>query len=190
MRKFVFILLCAAACLPVLSVCAAASGKQAAASTRSTASKTAQPTSATAKKTSTTRKRRRASTKFVPKQKAPTADRITEIQTALARGGYYQGDPNGKWDSSTVAAMQKFQSSNGIDPTGKIDAPSLQKLGLGSDIAGVSAPRPPAPAGSSPSSAPAAPPAASTTTSSASSSAATAAAIAPTAGLSAKAPQK
>jgi peptidoglycan hydrolase-like protein with peptidoglycan-binding domain len=80
-----------------------------------------------------------------PFQKAPTADRITEIQTALARGGYYQGDPSGKWDSNTVAAVEKFQSAHGIDADGKLDAPTLQKLGLGSDIAGVSAPRPPAP---------------------------------------------
>lgn len=77
-------------------------------------------------------------------QKAPTPDRITEIQSALARGGYYQGDPNGKWDSNTVAAMQKFQSSNGLEANGKLDALSLQKLGLGSDIAGVSAPKQPA----------------------------------------------
>jgi peptidoglycan hydrolase-like protein with peptidoglycan-binding domain len=78
----------------------------------------------------------------VPLQQAPSPDRITEIQSALARGGYYQGDPTGKWDDSTVSAMEKFQSANGIEPNGKIDAPSLQKLGLGSDIAGVSAPKP------------------------------------------------
>jgi peptidoglycan hydrolase-like protein with peptidoglycan-binding domain len=101
--------------------------------------------------------KKRRKTRFVPKQTAPTADRVSEIQTALAHGGYYQGDPNGKWDSSTVAAMQKFQSANGIEATGKIDAPSLQKLGLGSDIAGVSAPHPPVPVGKTPqSSAPAA----------------------------------
>jgi peptidoglycan hydrolase-like protein with peptidoglycan-binding domain len=75
-------------------------------------------------------------------QKAPTPDRITEIQSALARGGYYQGDPTGKWDANTVAAMQKFQSVSGLDATGKLDALTLQKLGLGSDIAGVSAPGP------------------------------------------------
>jgi len=75
-------------------------------------------------------------------QAAPTPDRISEIQAALARSGYYQGDRNGKWDSNTVAAMQKFQSANGLDSTGKLDAPTLQKLGLGSDIAGVSAPKP------------------------------------------------
>jgi hypothetical protein len=77
-----------------------------------------------------------------PTQKAPTPDRISEIQSALSRDGYYQGDPNGRWDANTVAAVEKFQSSHGIEGTGKLDAPTLQKLGLGSDIAGVSAPRP------------------------------------------------
>src|ERR1700749_3734243 len=81
-----------------------------------------------------------------PTQKAPTPERISEIQSSLARGGYYQGEPNGKWDSNTVAAMQKFQSANGLDPSGKLDATSLQKLGLGSGIAGVSAPKQPTPA--------------------------------------------
>jgi peptidoglycan hydrolase-like protein with peptidoglycan-binding domain len=78
-------------------------------------------------------------------QKSPTPDRISEIQSSLASNGYYQGNPNGKWDASTVGAMQKFQSANGLEPTGKLDALSLQKLGLGSDIAGVSAPKQAAP---------------------------------------------
>lgn len=77
-----------------------------------------------------------------PTQKAPTPERISEIQSALARGGYYQGQPNGKWDSNTVAALQKFQSDNGMNASGKLDAPSLQKLGLGSSTAGVDAPKP------------------------------------------------
>lgn len=74
--------------------------------------------------------------------KGPTPDRISQIQSALARGGYYQGDPNGKWDANTIEATERFQSANGLDSTGKLDAPTLQKLGLGSDIAGVSAPKP------------------------------------------------
>jgi peptidoglycan hydrolase-like protein with peptidoglycan-binding domain len=88
-------------------------------------------------------KKRKKTSSRQSSQKAPTPDRITEIQSALARGGYYQGDPNGKWDANTVAAMQKFQSSNGLEANGKLDALSLQKLGLGSDIAGVSAPKQP-----------------------------------------------
>jgi Putative peptidoglycan binding domain len=136
---------------------------------------------ATAKKT-TAKKHRHASTKFVPKQKAPTADRITEIQTALAHGGYYQGDPNGKWDANTVGALQKFQSANGIEPTGKLDAPSLQKLGLGSDIAGVSAPRPIAPATTAPQSGTAQTSAPLASSSSVSPAPAAAASISPSAG--------
>lgn len=95
---------------------------------------------ASSKKKKSSKKSRHA--KREPFQKAPTPERISEIQSSLARGGYYQGDPNGKWDANTVAAMQKFQSDNGLDPSGKLDATSLQKLGLGSGIAGVSAPKP------------------------------------------------
>lgn len=76
-----------------------------------------------------------------PSQMAPTPDRINDIQSALARGGYYKGDPNGRMDADTVDAVQRFQSANGLDTTGKLDALTLQKLGLGSDIAGVSSPK-------------------------------------------------
>jgi peptidoglycan hydrolase-like protein with peptidoglycan-binding domain len=96
--------------------------------------------SSAAKKASTHGKKKWRA-KRAPMQKAPTADRITEIQSALARAGYYQGAPNGNWDADTIGAMQKFQSSNGLEATGKLDALSLQKLGLGSSIAGVSAPK-------------------------------------------------
>lgn len=87
-------------------------------------------------------RRRRSYHHRVRLPKAPTSERITQIQSALARGGYYQGDPTGKWDQDTVAAVQKFQSANNMDATGKLDATTLQKLGLGSDIAGVAAPKP------------------------------------------------
>jgi peptidoglycan hydrolase-like protein with peptidoglycan-binding domain len=76
-------------------------------------------------------------------QKAPTADRVREIQQALAREGSYVGEPTGRWDGATIEAMKRFQSSQGLNPTGKIDALSLQKLGLGSPVAGAAAPLPP-----------------------------------------------
>ncbi len=96
-------------------------------------------TQQTKKKTSKHRAR------HVPGQKVPSTDRIQEIQTALSREGYYKGDPSGKWDSDTQDAMRRFQEEHDMTGSGKIDAQSLQKLGLGSDIAGVSAPRPPQP---------------------------------------------
>jgi peptidoglycan hydrolase-like protein with peptidoglycan-binding domain len=78
-----------------------------------------------------------------PGQKAPAPERISEIQQALAKDGSFNGAPNGKWDGSTVEATRKFQASHGLNPSGKLDAPTLQKLGLGSRTAGVAAPMPP-----------------------------------------------
>ena len=76
-------------------------------------------------------------------QKVPAPSRITEIQQALAKDGSFSGTPNGKWDDSTVQAMRKFQDAHGLNPSGKLDAKTLQKLGLGSQTAGVAAPLPP-----------------------------------------------
>lgn len=79
-------------------------------------------------------------------QTAPTPDRIKEIQTALQREGAYNGEPTGKWDNATVEAVRSYQDKNGLSPTGKIDALTLEKLGLGSSTAGKGAPSPTSPA--------------------------------------------
>ena len=76
-------------------------------------------------------------------QKAPAPERISEIQQALAKDGSFAGTPNGKWDDFTVQAMKKFQAGHGLNPSGKLDALTLQKLGLGGQTAGVAAPLPP-----------------------------------------------
>ena len=76
-------------------------------------------------------------------QKAPAPERISEIQTALAKDGSFSGTPSGKWDPSTVDAMKKFQEAHGLNPSGKLDAKTLQKLGLGSQTAGLAPPMPP-----------------------------------------------
>jgi len=93
-------------------------------------------------KTNGTKKSGRSKSSRVKAQTAPTPDRIREIQSALAKAGAYDGEPTGKWDAQTVSSLTKFQQSNGLSPTGKLDALSLQKLGLGSDTAGKGAPRP------------------------------------------------
>ena len=76
-------------------------------------------------------------------QKAPTPDRISEIQQALAKDGSFTGKPSGKWDDSTMEATRKFQEAHGLNPTGKLDAKTLQQLGLGSHTAGVAPPMTP-----------------------------------------------
>src|SRR2546422_7769588 len=81
-------------------------------------------------------------------QKVPAPDRISEIQQALAKDGSFTGKPNGKWDASTIEATRKFQGTHGLNPTGKLDAKTLQQLGLGSQTAGVAPPMPPVSASS------------------------------------------
>jgi peptidoglycan hydrolase-like protein with peptidoglycan-binding domain len=82
-------------------------------------------------------------------QKAPAPERISEIQTALAKDGSFDGKPNGKWDTPTIDAMKKFQEAHGLNPSGKLDAKTLQKLGLGSQTAGLAPPMPPVSSSSS-----------------------------------------
>jgi peptidoglycan hydrolase-like protein with peptidoglycan-binding domain len=148
-----FALAFAMALVPASAQTAPASSSAASSSSSSSTSTAKKPA---AKKKST---KHHHSSSRQPSQKAPLPDRISEIQTALSRDGYYTGNPNGKWDASTVAALQKFQSAQGLDATGKLDARSLQRLGLGSDVAGVSAPvAPPPPSTAAPASHPASQP--------------------------------
>ncbi len=110
----------------------------------SSATKTsAKSPSGSAKKSSKGKKSASRKGKKVRGQAAPTPERIGEIQSALAKNGLYSGDSSGKWDDSTAEAMKKFQSTHGLNPSGKFDALTLQKLGLGSDTAGLGAPTPP-----------------------------------------------
>jgi peptidoglycan hydrolase-like protein with peptidoglycan-binding domain len=91
-------------------------------------------------------KSRKASKKSHRKERgqtAPAPDRISEIQQALAKDGSFSGTANGKWDNDTANAMKSFQTTHGLNPSGKLDARTLQKLGLGSQTAGVAAPTPP-----------------------------------------------
>ncbi|MGB2635059.1 MAG: peptidoglycan-binding domain-containing protein [Candidatus Acidiferrum sp.] len=103
---------------------------------------TTHPTSSSSAKSKHTSSKRRK-TKKVKGQAAPTPERISEIQDALAKKGVLAGTPSGKWDDSTVDAVKQFQTSNGLTPSGKLDALTLQKLGLGSETAGLAPPTPP-----------------------------------------------
>src|ERR1700675_2766251 len=105
-------------------------------SAQTTAKKKTKITSSSHKGKSTKSSRRQVG------QKAPTPQRVSEIQQALAKNGAYAGTPNGKWDASTVEAMKQFQGAHGLTPSGKLDAKTLQQLGLGSQTAGIAPPTP------------------------------------------------
>ncbi|SRR5579871_695082 len=122
-------------------VASAARRPAAAQSSSSNSSGKSSPTSAPRKKR-TSAKSRGKSRSRTRAQMSPTPDRIREIQAALQKDGFYEGEPTGKWDAATVDALRKFQDKNGFPSTGKIDALSLNKLGLGSETAGRGAPLP------------------------------------------------
>jgi len=60
-------------------------------------------------------------------------DRAREIQQALIREHYLGGDPTGKWDTLTQAAMSQYQADNGWQTKVVPDSRALIKLGLGPD---------------------------------------------------------
>jgi peptidoglycan hydrolase-like protein with peptidoglycan-binding domain len=57
--------------------------------------------------------------------------RAREIQIALIREKYMQGEPTGTWDAATQAAMQRYQADHGWQSKTTPDARALIKLGLG-----------------------------------------------------------
>ena len=66
-------------------------------------------------------------------QQAIQPERVTEIQQALIREHYLTGDATGNWDSTTQAAMQKYQADQGWQTKLMPDSRAIKKLGLGPD---------------------------------------------------------
>jgi hypothetical protein len=64
-------------------------------------------------------------------QQAIDSTRARKIQEALIREHYMQGEPSGSWDSSTQAAMQRYQADHGWQSKQTPDSRALIKLGLG-----------------------------------------------------------
>jgi peptidoglycan hydrolase-like protein with peptidoglycan-binding domain len=70
-------------------------------------------------------------------QQAIEPERVTQIQQALIREHYLNSDANGQWDTTTQAAMQKYQSDQGWQTKLTPDSRALKKLGLGPDYSGA-----------------------------------------------------
>jgi hypothetical protein len=64
-------------------------------------------------------------------QQVIDSGRAREIQMALIREHYMQGEPSGAWDSATQAAMQRYQADQGWQSKQIPDSRALIKLGLG-----------------------------------------------------------
>jgi hypothetical protein len=66
-------------------------------------------------------------------QQGIDTSRATEIQQALIREHYLDGEPSGQWDDATAAAMKKYQADQGWQTKLMPDSRALKKLGLGPD---------------------------------------------------------
>lgn len=64
-------------------------------------------------------------------QQAIDGERVREIQDALIRARYLDGEASGIWDNSTRNALVRFQSDNGWQSKVVPDSRALIKLGLG-----------------------------------------------------------
>jgi peptidoglycan hydrolase-like protein with peptidoglycan-binding domain len=64
-------------------------------------------------------------------QQAIDSGRARQIQTALIREHYMQGEPSGSWDIATQAAMKRYQADQGWQAKQIPDSRALIKLGLG-----------------------------------------------------------
>jgi peptidoglycan hydrolase-like protein with peptidoglycan-binding domain len=93
----------------------------------------------TAKKSSTKHKKAKAKKGSwkTRGQKQIADDRTREIQSALVREGYLDGEPTGVMDERTKSALTKLQSDNGWQTKIVPDSRALIKLGLGPDQSNV-----------------------------------------------------
>ena len=78
------------------------------------------------------RKSRKASWKRQG-QRGIQPDRVREIQSALIRENFLNGEPDGVWDQRTKDALVRYQAANGWQTKVTPDARALIKLGLGPD---------------------------------------------------------
>ena len=69
--------------------------------------------------------------KKVRGQRSIDEQRAQQIQAALVREHYLDGEPTGQWDQRTKDAMQKYQAANGWQTKTVPDSRALIKLGLG-----------------------------------------------------------
>jgi|ERR1039458_5752228 hypothetical protein len=137
-RQWQQIGLCSLLCLAVHGLAIAQSETSAppnkpAQTTAKPAPKSKPSTTATSKRVSshTTKSSHNKRTPKKRGQQAIDATRAREIQTALIREHYMQGEPSGTWDAATQAAMQRYQVDQGWQSKTTPDSRALIKLGLG-----------------------------------------------------------
>lgn len=105
--------------------------KKGTSSTAHKTTKSAHSKARTSSSTSTTRKGKKSKKVSKRGQQKIDSDRTHQIQQALIREHYMSGEPSGKWDADTEAALRKFQADHGWQNKTVPDSRALIKLGLG-----------------------------------------------------------
>lgn len=72
-----------------------------------------------------------SATKTRRKAFRPTKTQITEAQTRLGADGTYEGPADGRYNNDFRAALRKYQETNGLERTGRLDEATLGKMGIG-----------------------------------------------------------
>ena len=67
---------------------------------------------------------------------------IADVQYQLMSRGYYRGRVDGKYGRQMAFAVQAFQSSAGLPPTGRLDTQTLEAFGSSDSDFAFSAPAP------------------------------------------------
>jgi peptidoglycan hydrolase-like protein with peptidoglycan-binding domain len=57
-----------------------------------------------------------------------TTEQIKEAQEGLAKAGYYKGKPTGQFNADTRKALKRYQKTNKLPVTGRLDNDVLNKL--------------------------------------------------------------
>ncbi len=119
------------AVMPAAAVPQTTTSKQGTSARHASAHKsTGKPGTSTAQKGTAKGKGRRSSARNRG-QKSIDAARAREIQQALIREHYLNGEPSGTWDQRSKDAMARYQRDHGWQDKITPDARALIKLGLG-----------------------------------------------------------
>ena len=106
------------------------------AKTDTTASQTAGSAKKSGKSSTTSSKHSKRHRRNRGQKKIENA-RTRQIQQALAKAHYFDGEPSGLWDSKTEDALRRFQAANGWQTKVVPDSRALIKLGLGPNHDGL-----------------------------------------------------
>lgn len=67
---------------------------------------------------------------YTNQQNSDAGSRVSDVQSALAREGYYDGPIDGRLGNATRKALRRYQSDHGLEPTGGINRAVIEALRL------------------------------------------------------------